>query len=205
MNAEFMNQCAPAERGTDVRRHGAPRFARGARGFSLLEILLVVSIIGLAMAIALPNIGGALLNARADAAARQLLGQLRSARDIAMAQRRTVEVQFLGTREVRAIRIDGALRTTLADLFLENGVQFGLSTGVPDTPDVFGNARAVDFGGPTTIWFLSDGSVVDATNLPISGTVFIAIPSRPLSARAVTVLGPTGRMALYKWNSRTWR
>ncbi|MCX6551405.1 MAG: hypothetical protein NTY02_10445 [Acidobacteria bacterium] len=70
---------------------------------------------------------------------------------------------------------------------------------------MFGSARAVDFGGLTTVWFLSDGSLVDAANLPLSGTVFVGIATRPLSARAVTVLGPTGRVQGYKWDSRTWR
>ena len=63
----------------------------------------------------------------------------------------------------------------------------------------------MDFGGPTTIWFLSDGSAVDATMLPVSGSIFLGTNNRPLAARAVTVLGPTGRIATYRYDSRAWR
>ena len=181
-----------------------PPLASGA-GFSLVDILVATAIVGVAMAIAVPQIGTALIDARADAGMRQVVGHLRLARDSAMTQRRTVEVQFTGTNQIQSIRINGATRTTIARAVLENGIRFTLSTGVPDTPDAFGNARAVDFGGPTTVWFLSDGSLVDATSLPLSGSVFLGIPNQPLSARAVTVLGPTGRVQAYKWNSREWR
>lgn len=180
------------------------RLASGA-GFSLVDILAAMAIVGVATAIGIPQIGTALIDARADAGMRQVVGHLRLARDSAMTQRRTVEVQFTGTNQIQSIQINGATRTTIARAVLENGIRFTLSTGVPDTPDAFGNARAVDFGGPTTVWFLSDGSLVDAASLPLSGSVFLGIPNTPLSARAVTVLGPTGRVQAYKWNSRVWR
>ena len=80
-----------------------------------------------------------------------------------------------------------------------------LVAGIPDTPDAFGNGRAVNFGGPTTVWFLADGSLTDANGVPVSGTVFLATPSQPLSARAVTVLGPTGRIQGYRWDGKAWR
>jgi Tfp pilus assembly protein FimT len=187
-----------------TRRAPASKVA-SVSGFSLIDILATVAILGVAMAIAVPQVGTALIDARADAGMRQVVGHLRSARDTAMTQRRTIEVQFIGTNQMQSIRINGNVRTTIARTILENGIQFALSTGVPDSPDAFGNARAVDFGGPTTAWFLSDGSFVDAANLPLSGSVFLAMPNRPLSARAVTVLGPTGRVQSYKWNSRVWR
>jgi len=174
-------------------------------GFSLVEILAGVTVLAMSMAIAIPAIGNALASAKADTGMRTVAGQLRAARDIAMTQRRTVEVQFIGTNQVRSIRIDGATRTTIDDSILEGGGRFGLTTGVPDTPDAFGNTRAVDFGGPTTVWFLTDGSLVDNTNLPVSGTVFLTTLNRANAARAVTVLGPTGRIAMYKYDGRQWR
>ncbi len=182
----------------------AARSAR-AEGFSLVEILMVVGVVGIAMAMAVPSVGSAIVGARADGGMRAVAGHLRAARDVAMTQRRTVEVQFVGTDLVRSVRIDGVNRTTLSETRLEGGARFALTPGVPDTPDAFGNARAVDFGGPTTIWFLSDGSAVDATNLPVSGSVFLGTNNRLLAARAVTVLGPTGRIATHRYDSRAWR
>jgi Tfp pilus assembly protein FimT len=174
-------------------------------GFSLVDIMVTLAVVGLLMAIAVPSIGTSLVSARADSAMRQVYGDLREARDTAMTQRRTMEVQFIAPNEVRTVRIDQGVRTTVTDTFLEHGMQFVLETGVSDTPDAFGRTRAIDFGGITTVWFLADGSLVDATNQPLSGTVFMGVPNRPLSARAVTVLGPTGRVMGYRWDSRVWR
>jgi prepilin-type N-terminal cleavage/methylation domain-containing protein len=179
--------------------------ARGVPGFTMVETLVVVSIIGLALAISTPAIGTALANAKADAGMRQLLGELREARDNAMTQRRTIEVQFLGTNEIRTIRIDGSTRTTLSDVLFENKMQYVLQTGLPDTPDAFGNSTAVCFGGLTTVWFLVDGSLVDSSGVPLSGSVFLGQSGKPLTARAVTVLGPTGRTQSYEWDGSSWR
>ena len=177
----------------------------GCAGFTLVEIAVVVGIMGIMVAMAVPSINTAVIDARANGAMRAVQGQLRTARDAAVSLRRVVEVQFVGAGEVRSTRLEGTTRTLLQTTFLENGMQFQVNSGVPDTPDAFGNARAVDFGGPTTIFFQPDGTLGDGTGLPISGTVNLGVPNRELSARAVTVLGPTGRVQAYRWDSRAWR
>jgi hypothetical protein len=49
--------------------------------------------------------------------------------------------------------------------------------------------------------FQSDGEFLDgATALPINGTVFLGIPGQQSTARAVTVLGTTGRVRGWKSN-----
>jgi prepilin-type N-terminal cleavage/methylation domain-containing protein len=176
-----------------------------ASGFTLLEILIVVAIMGLMMAIAVPSVRTEIIDARANAAMWQVHAQLQAARDWAMTQRRTMEVQFNGTNQILVIRVDGAVRTTLATLVFTNGMQYQLFAGLPDTPDAFGAGRAINFGGPTTVWFLADGSLSDANNVPVSGTVFLGIPDQSLTARAVTVLGPTGRIQGYRWDGSAWR
>ncbi len=197
---------------TTRRRAGPSALSRAsrcpageARGFTLIELLVVVGVLGVAMAVAVPSIGSWLAAARADAGMRQLLGELRAARDFAMTQRRTMEVQFLGTNQITCTRVDGMNRTTLREAVFEYGMEYRLEPGVPDTPDAFGNTSALDFGGPTTLYFLVDGSVVDDTGVPLSGTVFLGRPDQPLTARAVTVLGPTGRVQAYRWNGGSWR
>lgn len=174
-------------------------------GFTLVEITLVVGIMGIMVAVAVPSINTALIDARANGALRAVNGHLRSARDASISLRRVVEVQFVGAGEIRSTRLEGATRTLLQTTVLENGMQFQVTAGVPDTPDAFGNARAVDFGGPTTVYFQPDGTLGDETGLPISGTVNLGVPNRALSARAVTVLGPTGRVQAYRWDSVAWR
>jgi type IV fimbrial biogenesis protein FimT len=178
---------------------------RSTRGFTLIDVSVSVGVIGVMMAVAMPSVGTALQDGRANAGMRAIQGQLRAARDTAITQRRTVEVQFVGQNQIQVTRIEGTTRTTVATAALENGMQYLLLTGVPDTPDAYGNTQAVAFGGLTTMWFQSDGTLTDAAGLPLSGTVFLGVPSKTLSARAVTVTGSTGRVQAYRWDSRFWR
>lgn len=165
----------------------------------------MASILMVLTAIAVPTIRNDMLDARAGTAMRQVRGQLSVARDMAMAQRRTVEVQFNGTNQIQLIRIDGAVRTPAGSTTLSNGMEYRLFPGLPDTPDAFGAVGGVSFGGATTVWFLADGSVSDAVGVPASGTLFLGMVDQPLSARAVTVIGPTGRIQAYRWDGRAWR
>jgi hypothetical protein len=75
---------------------------------------------------------------------------------------------------------------------------------VPDTPDAFGNANAVAFGVANTVMFGTDGTLIDGNGNPLNGTVFLIIISQPESARAVTVLGATGRIRGYRWWGGVW-
>jgi hypothetical protein len=92
------------------------------------------------------------------------------------------------------------------EVMLESGVQFALVQGIPDTPDAFGRVSETTFGSitQTTIFFNSEGSMVDAGGSPINGTVFMAKADNVMSARAVTVLGTTGRVRGHRWDGRQW-
>jgi len=168
-------------------------------------VLLVVAVMGIMLAIAVPSINTALIDARANGAMRAVHGHLRAARDSAISLRRVIEVEFAGTNQIRSARLEGTTRTLLQTTILEGGMQFQVTAGLPDTPDAFGNATAINFGGPTLIYFQPDGTLGDTTGLPISGTVSMGTPARTLSARAVTVLGPTGRVQPYRWDGSAWR
>jgi len=62
----------------------------GSRGYSLPELLIVVALIGLAVAVAIPLIGDTLRMARVRSAADQLALDLRAARTVAVVKRTTV-------------------------------------------------------------------------------------------------------------------
>jgi hypothetical protein len=52
--------------------------------------------------------------------------------------------------------------------------------------------------------FQSDGEFLDGTTfLPINGTIFLGFPGQQSTARAVTVLGTTGRVRGWKSNGNT--
>src|SRR2546430_1999843 len=74
-------------------------------GFSLMEILVAVAIISIILGMALLNYGNILPNFKANSAMDQLLYQLRSARERAIAHRREVQVQFVGTNQLTITEI----------------------------------------------------------------------------------------------------
>jgi prepilin-type N-terminal cleavage/methylation domain-containing protein len=72
-----------------THRRGSPE-----RGFSMIELSVVIGIILILSAMAIIQIGPALQGERADVAMRQVVEQLRSARELAIANRRWVQVAF---------------------------------------------------------------------------------------------------------------
>ena len=104
----------------------------------------------------------------------------------------------------------GAVNTVLSTVQIEPGAQYYVFAGTPDTPDGYGKAGPIEFegtiGGPVGgMLFQSDGELVDgATFQPINGTVFIGFAGKKTSARAVTVLGGTGRVHGWKGTGTLW-
>ncbi len=196
---------------TCIDRRGRHREPVKETGFSLIELLMVVAIGGTLAGISIMGFAQAATSMRGDNGMVQVMSQLRMARDLAINQRRVMEVQLLAPNEIRIIRQEIPSGTTMMNqFFLEGTVQFVQFSGVPDTPDGFGDNGPIDFGGANDFGFLGDGMLVDLSNpavagTPISGTVFLGIPNQPGSARAVTVFGGTGRVRGYTWIANEWR
>ena len=188
-----------------MRRHTPSDGPHQEAGFSMVEISVVILLISVVAGFALLNIEGIVPGMDANAALSQTVAQLRRGRDLAIAQRRNIEVKFLDNNQIQLVRFDVPNgRTVLDTLTLENDMEFMLFGGIPDTPDSFGKGSPVDFGGSNTLIFLSDGTLVDATGNPLHGSVFIGLPDHPETARAVTVVGATGRVRGYRWTGSSW-
>jgi prepilin-type N-terminal cleavage/methylation domain-containing protein len=193
---------------------------RSTAGFSLVEMMIVVGLGAVLTGMAVAQISISGQGTKGDGGMRVVLGLMNQARQTAIQQRRYVRVVFTTPNLMQVVEENTvtatvactATCTTLQSAFLEGNVQFGVVTGVPDTPDAFGsNAAAfnsgtspVAFGSATIMRFAPDGTLVNQNGVFTNGTVFLAIPSTVLSSRAVTVLGATGRVRGYRWIGNQW-
>jgi prepilin-type N-terminal cleavage/methylation domain-containing protein len=179
-------------------------------GFSLLEMLFVVGIMGVLSTIAIAQIAQAVPAMKADGAMRVVMSQLNTARELAISQRRYIQVKFIAPNQMQVIRTDvdaaGAVTgtTLLSTVTFESGITYNIVAGLPDTPDAFGIATPVNFGAAATIQFATDGELIDQAGSPLNGTIVVASPLIKNSSRAVTVFGATGRVRGYRWNAKTW-
>ncbi|MBS1842176.1 MAG: prepilin-type N-terminal cleavage/methylation domain-containing protein [Acidobacteria bacterium] len=194
-------------------------------GFSLLEAVVVVAIISILVATSVIGIQQLLSSSRSDAAANTVVSQLRAARQLAISRRHNVQVTV--NTSVAAPNFapsisyvemaTGALTEALPAVVtvpLPPNTNFLLQPGQGDTPMGFGNTSAVYIGGvsggPATMFFSTTGAFMSG-NAPINGTFFVGIDGNPGSARAVTLLGSTGRVRTYYWagvstqNPTGWR
>jgi Tfp pilus assembly protein FimT len=185
------------------------RGSKTERGFSILELIVVVAMIMIGLAAAILQTSTLLPSLRANSAMNQVFSQLRDARDLAVTQRRWVQVQFVGNNQITTTLIEPVGTSPTTTITLEGGAQFLLFSGIPDTPMAFGNSTAVYIngvsGGPSVMNYTSTVTFADGYGNPISGTVFLGIPGKSGTARAVTLLGATGRTREYHWDGKAWQ
>jgi prepilin-type N-terminal cleavage/methylation domain-containing protein len=186
---------------------------RGQGGFTLLELMVVVGLIGTLTVMAMMVSPAFTNQAKADAGTEQVLDLFRSAREVAISQRRNVEVRFIGTTGLQTVRRDigtGGVQTgttTLRTIELENKMQFRIDSAITvDTDDHFGGtlSTATAFGATGSRMFTSEGTFVDANGDPLNGTLFISNPALANSQRAVTVMGATALIRAWRWDGKKW-
>jgi prepilin-type N-terminal cleavage/methylation domain-containing protein len=176
-------------------------------GYSAIEMMMAVGILGILSAMAVVQIDQQRPGLKGDGAMRVAMSQLTSAREQAITQRRSMRLNFdTANSTVQIVReeVPGPALTVLTTIPFEGGVKFNLIVGQPDSPDAFGRTAAVAFNAATEIKFTPDGTLVNQNGASLNGTVFLSIPNMGLSARAVTVLGSTGRIRGYRWDGRKW-
>ena len=226
MNAKYFLQVTslPGPSSKSDRKHeknmkkAGSKAGNRARGFSLIEMSVVATIVFIVAGMAILQLQPSWQQSQTNAALDQVKNALRQARETAISQRRSISVQFSGTNTISLYQlvVVGTTSTIATTPFLSMAVQknvkFMTFTGLPDTPDGFGlpgGGNGIEFGlvvgGPTTgMQFQSDGTFTDGAGTVINGTVFMGIANVPASARAVTVLGSTGRVRAYRGTGSGW-
>jgi len=202
--------------------------ARGKRqrGFSLIELLTVMLVITILAAWAVLGTGSFSTASKANAAMGMVVTQLRQARQIAITSRRNVLVTVTPPNKIQlAIEtLPGeAAAAPLPPMYLNDNATDGMqftTFSLPDTPMGFGNAQAINFtsstgaAGGLFVLFTASGCFVGTTaasnfsavgnsNL-VNASIFIGKPGDVRTARAVTVLGGTGRVRSFWWDGVQW-
>jgi Tfp pilus assembly protein FimT len=177
---------------------------RSQRGFSMLDMMATLSVLAVVGSMATMQVGTVRHSLKGDGALRLAMTTLNTAREMAISQRRYMEVKFVGTNWMQIIRNDVPTGTSvLTNVAFEGNAQYSLIPGVPDTPDAFGNGAAINFGSGR-IMFRPDGALIDDAGNPVNGTVFFSVLDSAESFRAVTVAGLTGRVRGFRWNGAAW-
>jgi prepilin-type N-terminal cleavage/methylation domain-containing protein len=186
----------------------------GQAGFSLIETVFVVGIIGILSGMAVLVSGSWVAAAKADGGLDQVVSALRTARERAIADRRNIEVRFQAPNQIAIVRRDvvgnvEAGTTVLETITIEGSLRFHLPTGVPDLAGaddlVPGTGDSgINDGTAAAEIFTAEGTLVDQTGDPLNVEVFIAQGDDRLSSRAVTVFGPTAFIRGYTWNGSAW-
>jgi len=179
------------------------------RGFSLIEMMIVVAIIMVVLGITFMQIGPMLRESSAQAALQTTLGTMRRAHQTAVDRRQILRVTFTQPRTIQVDQIGFDVTTNkqtvtfLSKIDLPRDIQFTVVTGMPTTaatvPEGFGTgAVAIDFdqdfgGGVNTVYFQRDGRALDSSNRINSGVVYMCRPGDLISCKAVSLMGATGR------------
>ena len=204
------------------------RSKRAEQGFSLLEMIVVVGLAFTVMCFAVMNTMGSSQNARANAAMDAIISQLRQARELAIAKRRNVQVQFTAPNKIQltVLTLPGeptaaAIPATLLNDGVPGGLTYTVFAALPDTPMGFGNSTAINLqqpggGGTWSCMFTTSGAFVGTAqsagtlyqatnNNPVNASLFIGVVGKTSTARAVTVFGATGRVRSYNWTGSSWQ
>jgi len=175
------------------------------RGFTILEVSMVTSLALVAAGVGIVQIKNSLTSVDANTSGTTVVNQLRYAREIAVNQRRNVNITFNNPNTIVIERQEpDATLTTIETKALPAGFSFALpAASIGDTPDGYGGNLPIDFSDGNNGTFLADGTFVNASGVVLSGTVFTRGSSDGTS-RAVTLSGTNGIIRQYYIRNGAW-
>ncbi len=173
------------------------------RGFSLIEMILVATILAIGSTFSMLIIGPALQARASEMASRTVSMELRRARQLSVDTRRLLRVTFTDPKTItldqQAPVSEGGTWTQVSQLNLPDEMGFEIDGSVTAGPDGFATSEAVNFSGLSHVYFMPDGSAISGSGLISSGVVYVARPAEVETTRAITVFGATGRVKEWQY------
>ncbi len=190
-------------------------------GYSIMELVVVIAIVGIATAFAIPQIAASRRLTRSVAVTRELMTQMRYARQLAMSNReaytfsydnaaKTIRIidnnavgtapltdgnypQNAGSNVIATIPINGMAASELV---------YGIPSGFPTAALGDGVSQTALTSNRFNVTFQPDGSVINAAGNPTSAGMFIYNNTVPAAtASAISILGATGRIKIWRYAS----
>ena len=192
-------------------------------GYSLIETLIVVALIGVLSALAIPQLIAERRLSRSIGVTREILSQLRHARQLAMSERQAITFQYDNTTKQISI-IDhnnnigpllftdptypnNAGRVVLTTAPLGTGgldaseIRTGIPPGVPNLPLGDGISMTALANNQLNVTFQPDGSVIDLNGNPTGTALFLYnIRAARGTASAISVVGASGRIKIWRYD-----
>jgi Tfp pilus assembly protein FimT len=197
--------------------------ASSCSGHSLIELLIVVSLIGALTSLAIPQLIAERRLSRSVGITREIQTQLRHARQLAMSQRQAFTFQYDNTTKRISIidhnsnpggpiLLDPSYPNTagskvvntipLAETAVSSEISYGIPGGVPNGALADGIPMTPLFNNQLNITFQPDGSAIDVSGDPIGCAMFIYNSSAAKgTASAISVLGASGRVKIWRYNA----
>lgn len=213
----------PAKQISDDVRCGALEAPPDSRGYSIIETLIVMALIGVLSALAIPQLISERRLTRSVGVTREILSQMRLARQLAMSQRQAFTFQYNNTTKQISIIdhnsnlgpgifADPGYPNTTASTIISTSplaaggldgaeITYGIPTGLPTSALGDGTAPTGLTNNQLNVTFQPDGSVIDATGNPRGMAMFIynSRASRA-TASAISVMGASGRIKIWRYD-----
>jgi prepilin-type N-terminal cleavage/methylation domain-containing protein len=224
---------------TNMTREARHKSDSNCQGFSLVEMMVVLVVIGLMSAFAIPQLMTQRRLARSAGLTREIMANMRRARQMAMSERKAFTFSYDDVAKTitiidhnndrsdpnsgKAVLTAGGYPNTTGSTIVStyalgteglvaDDIKYGIPTGLPGTA-----SAALDDGVSLTalvsnklnVTFQRDGSVIKSTGIasdriPQDIGLYIYNNKAPAAtAAAISVLGASGRVKIWRYNNVT--
>lgn len=136
---------------------------RKTQGFSILELLIVVSVLAIVSGTSMILIGPALKARPVEMASRTVTLEMRRARQAAVDTRHLNRVTFTAPKTITTEwqSPGGGAWNPLSQIDLPEEMEFLTDVSLPSGPGGYATSPAINFSGTYEIFFMPDGSAID--------------------------------------------